>query len=197
MPPPRDDEAWDVLAPGPASTVEYVGFDDSSCFAYDDVIALCNADSTSRFELRPCWKKGSTTQLFHLSQYKSIVDSLLPSMKRRGHTFNLLFKERAVTSILALDTENDTIVGGITFRLTRLHGHNAIVVNVIMLAVLQEQGIAQQGTGSRLVAAATRCAMLAKKVLCSCLGLHSDSVSRPCFRQTNTSFSLRKPMPDQ
>ena len=144
--------------------MQYVGLDDSSCFAYDDVIALCNDDAGSRFQLQPCWKKGSAVQVFYLSQYKSIADSLLPSLRRRGHTFNLLFKERAVTSILALDTENDMIVGGITFRLTRLRGHNAIVVNVIMVSVLQEAGLSQQGTGTRLVAAATRCAMLVKQV---------------------------------
>eukprot|EP00045_Choanoeca_perplexa_P012552 m.137345 g.137345 ORF g.137345 m.137345 type:complete len:731 (-) comp16052_c0_seq2:61-2253(-) len=151
-----------IFQPKAKSAIEYVGLD-ASCFDFDDVSALCNDDADNRFQLQPCWRRGTTTQLFYLSQYKSIVDSLLPSLKRRGHTFNLLFKERAVTSIVAIDTESSIIIGGITFRLTRLCHHDAIVVNVIMVAILQEQGLAQQGTGSRLVAAATRCAMLAKK----------------------------------
>ena len=85
-------------------------------------------------------------------EYKTICDILLPALRPRAHLFNLIFRHRSNHSLVLM--ENGAVIGGSTFRVvrdTRSGQSPRLIVEVVLLAMAQREGVCGRGFGTRLV----------------------------------------------
>lgn len=94
-----------------------------------------------------CAFNGSDVEKTALSQFKAICDSRLPGMKRRSHTYNLLFREKINATLLML-TPEDVVTGGLTFRIIKL-STGFVILDALLIAVDPEYG--NRGLASELL----------------------------------------------
>eukprot|EP01043_Picozoa_sp_COSAG02_P009458 COSAG02_NODE_321_length_24780_cov_11.623962_12_plen_414_part_00 len=112
-----------------------------------------------------------------LGAYKTLASELLPSLRGRCHLHNLTFSKSNTTLVMVsasipqlcldsgqqikdqsfscmdlcdLQTDGDKVIGGATFRLFR-SGQDALVLDVLTLAVRQESKICGRGYGTMMV----------------------------------------------
>ena len=90
-----------------------------------------------------------------LREWKHHCDVLLPALRPRSHLYNLIYRHRANCSLVL--KHGDVVVGGATFRLIRDAGGasagvaSSVILEVLLLAVAQQDGVCGRGHGTRLV----------------------------------------------
>lgn len=83
-----------------------------------------------------------------------MCDAVLPGMRQRSHTYNLVMRERGNASVVVLQLPSRRVVGGTTFKLVRSPATGHVVLDVVLMAVAQEEGVCGRGLGTSLANAA-------------------------------------------
>ncbi|KAL3906963.1 MAG: hypothetical protein SGPRY_010351 [Prymnesium sp.] len=88
---------------------------------------------------------------FAFAGYKRLCDVLLPELRSRSHLYNLIYRHRSNYSLVL--REGETTLGGATFRLIldTCPSPPLLMLEVLLLAVDQREGVCGRGHGTRLV----------------------------------------------